>query len=368
MEREKTNSIEAISLIIIIMINHLILNFPNNIIFQTGSASIINVVYISIISVLFFLIIYKMMNKFPGKNIIDIAKYLGGEKLKNIISIIFVIYLIFVSSSLIRSFSEIIKIIYFPNANIFTIIFSFVLVSLIINSYGTRTVSKVNLLLMPIILCSVAFIFLTSFKDFQFERIFPVLGYGVKETFLDGLKNLYSFGGILCLFLIPSELEDYKKFKRVGLISIIISALYLLLSISSLLFLFSSLSAGKELLSVYLNTRTIELGKTIQRVDAIFIMIWILAFIAYLSVIILFVKKIIVKNTTIKSTSFMIFLIGIIISCISIIPINTSKISFLQSNILCYFEMFLVFILCPIIMVLANIKKKNLENRRIDNV
>ena len=42
---DKINTIEAVFLVIIVMLTHIILNLPNAILNSTGSAAILNVIY-----------------------------------------------------------------------------------------------------------------------------------------------------------------------------------------------------------------------------------------------------------------------------------------------------------------------------------
>ena len=74
----KLNNVEAIGLLLIIMANKIILNLPEMIISSTGSAAWINVTYIVILAFLFIIISSKLMNYFPGKDIIDISGTNGG--------------------------------------------------------------------------------------------------------------------------------------------------------------------------------------------------------------------------------------------------------------------------------------------------
>lgn len=50
---QKIGTVEAIALIVTIIINQIILNLPDVIISTTGSSSWINVIYISIIAIIF---------------------------------------------------------------------------------------------------------------------------------------------------------------------------------------------------------------------------------------------------------------------------------------------------------------------------
>ena len=85
MTDRKIGNIEAIALILTVMINHIILNLPKNIINSTSSGAIMNVIFISILAIVIALFICKLLKNFPLLDIFDIAKFLGGKLLKTIL-------------------------------------------------------------------------------------------------------------------------------------------------------------------------------------------------------------------------------------------------------------------------------------------
>lgn len=358
MDTDKINDIEAIFLVIIVMLTHIVLNLPNSIITSVGSASVLNTLYVSILGIVFFLIICKLFKPFENQDIIDVSNYLGGQGLKIFTTILYSIYLIFVSSILILNFSQTLQLIYFPNSKTWAIILIFILVSVFANKLGFKNVVKANTLIIPIILITVVVIFCASLTKLEPERMTPMIGYGVNETFILGATNIFSFGGLIYLFLIRPNLKNSKNYKKIGIISILISASYLLLSVASLLLQFPFISNGKEVLSTYLSSRTIEFGKFFQRSDAIFIFIWILAFLAYLSVIIAYIVKINKKSLNIENPSMIIYLTAIIIFVIALIPKSVTQIRFLETVVYKYAALIIVFFYNFIILLLANLKKR----------
>ena len=102
---EKLNYFEASFLIVIVVISHIILEFPNVIIRSTLSASVINIIYITALAIVFFLIVVKLFKPFNGNNILYVAEYVGGKTLKTILSSIYVCYFIFISSLIILAAS-----------------------------------------------------------------------------------------------------------------------------------------------------------------------------------------------------------------------------------------------------------------------
>ena len=80
---QKIGTIEAIALIVIIIINQIILNLPNTIITSTGSSSWLNVIYITIIAIIFCSLICKLFKPFNSNDILGISEYLGGKTIKS---------------------------------------------------------------------------------------------------------------------------------------------------------------------------------------------------------------------------------------------------------------------------------------------
>lgn len=71
----KLNTFQAISLTVTVMISHIILNIPNHLIASTGSATILNVIYVSILSLLILSFMFRVFKLFPKHDIIDICEY-----------------------------------------------------------------------------------------------------------------------------------------------------------------------------------------------------------------------------------------------------------------------------------------------------
>ena len=200
MVKTKISSLEAIMLILTLVISHSILSLPNEILTKYNSASLLNLLYLGIIATLISLLIVNLFKHFPGLDIVDISNVLGGTWLRNAIGITFIIYFILTSSVLLRDFCESIKIIYYPITNI-TFIVAFVVIAVCIaNSLNFNATIKTNRIILPLALISIVFLFITNINNFRPQRIFPILGSGFFNTFILGLSNIASFGGIAYLY------------------------------------------------------------------------------------------------------------------------------------------------------------------------
>ena len=81
MENTKIGNKEAIALLVTITFNHIIINSTKAIIDVTASASLLNILYIGIITIIFTSIICYFLSKFPTLDIVDVSEYLIGKSL-----------------------------------------------------------------------------------------------------------------------------------------------------------------------------------------------------------------------------------------------------------------------------------------------
>ena len=329
-----------------------------------GPSSCLNVVYISIIAIALVWLITSLFKNFPGRDILDISEFTGGKTLKIIIGIAYMTLLIMLTTSIIKSLSETLRTIYFKTSPILFITLFFIVSSFICNRFSLKVIAKANLIISPIIFLSIIIILASSIKNFIPERIFPILGYGVNETFFSGLSNLFSFSGMLYLLFLPPLLDKPDKFKRMSIIAITISAIYLLLSVACLLLSFSFTLHSDESFSLYVLTRNLEYGRFFQRVDALFILVWIMAIISYINIPISLCIYLFKKLTNISDTNSINYSINILILAISIIPIEYAIFANIISPIVQNTFLILFFVITIPILIIANIKLKLKKSRK----
>ena len=360
MSKSKIGTVEAIMLILTIVVVHAILSLPRSILASTGSSSLLNLLYVSIIAIFIAYFVFLLFKKFPGCDIVDISEFVGGKLFKTIIGIIFIFYFLVTASMLLRNFCEMLKIIYYPMTSIFFIILLFVIAICTANRLDFSSTLKTNLLIIPLVLASIIFLFFANINNFVPERIFPILGNGLFDTFILGLGNLASFGGIAYLYFLPPFLKEPEKFKKIALISTIITAIYVVLSVSILLFMFSFFTNVNQISSLFSATRYIEFGNFFQRLESIFLLIWILVFSCYLSIVSKFSMNIFKKITNIETKKPLIDIFGLLILSIALFPKNYAISGQFETQIYPYLVLGIVYFLGISILILGNLSKRKI--------
>ncbi len=232
----------------------------------------------------------------------------------------------------------------------------FLITIVIVNKLGFRPLARSNLFFMPVILFSILFIFVANFGNFTIQRALPILGNGAVSTFLSGISNLFAFGGISYLYFIPPYLKEQKDYTKVAFSAVGISAVFLLMSVSTLLLMFPLIASNEEVLPLYLASRFIEFGRFFQRLDALFVFIWIISMASYLSIAFYFSTSIFQKVINLQYTKWIIGLLASIVFGVALCPQNMQQISFLENTIYKYIILILVIGIGLGILIFANIK------------
>lgn len=354
----KVTTIEAVCFIIITTVNKVIFNLPQLILEVCGSSSLLNIIYITGVAIIFTFILAKLFRRFANYDIVDVSEFLGGKILKNIIGFCIIIYLLFFASLLIRNFAEVIHALYYSHSSIFYLLGFFVATTLISNFIGENSIFKVNVVVIIVMFFSLLITFISVSPNIVWQRVLPIFGNGINQTFFSGLCNIYAFNGLMGLYFILPILSEKRDFKKISFISVIIIGLLLFLATACLLLSLSFSTSIKDSSSVYTLISNNEFGSFLQHPESLFVLSWVLSVMSYMNLIILFIVRFSEKLTNIQNRRVLILLIGLIIFIIALLPQNIISTRDYEKFIYSYITIPLLFFIFPSILFLGNIKAK----------
>lgn len=264
----------------------------------------------------------------------------------------------------IKNFSETLQIIYFKKSPTIYIVLFFIICCTIANRFSLKVIAKTNLIIVPIVFLSILVIIISSIEEATPERIFPIMGYGADRTFISGLSNLFSFSSIAYLLFLNPVISKTTQFKKISVIAITISGIYLFLSVTSILLSLPYTMQSGESFSLYLLTRNLQYGRFIQRMDAIFILIWIISTVSYVSIAIHFSIYIFRKLTNISDTTSMNYSINLFVLSLLLLPISFSALSNVIGKVFEIGCLVLIFGISLLILIWANVKLRFLNKKK----
>ena len=356
MENKKIGNFQAIALILIIIVNHLLLGTPKNLIAQTGTGTILNMIYVFFLSIIFVFILVKLFNNFKGKDILDVSEFLGGKILKVIVGIIFIVYFSLILSTTIRVIVQNLQIIYFDNLHICLLTLIILSTIAIVYKFGSSTVIRCNSIIAPIAAVAILIISFSNISDFSLDRIYPILGFGAKELFITGASNIFAYSGLAILFFIMPMLKDTNDYKKIAFTANITIGILIVASITSIVLSFPFIDRTSNISSLYMESRDISYWQSSQRIDGIFVFSWILALLSYISVALFFIVTIFRKLTHAKKEFPVVLAFINIIYGVTLIPKSIETVRFLEEVVFKYTNISLIIVTGLILMILANIK------------
>ena len=161
-------------------------------------------------------------------------------------------------------------------------------------------------------------------------------------------------------------LKKPEDFKKINYISFFISFGLLFITICSILTLLPVASTGITINPLYILSRDVSFSVFLQRLDALFILFWILALLCYLSSLVFFINIIFSKIFNVLDIKMPSYLICMLLLACSLYPFNIGLIEFLENIVLKYAIISIVFILGPIILILGNIKFRTKSRKELN--
>lgn len=358
MNYTKLGNFEAICLIIVLFINHIVLNLPQMILNSSGTASILNCIYVFALVLILGILILKLLKNFAGLDIIDISEYLGGKVLKILIGTLCIFYLILETAFLTRMFSKNLFLVYFNNYPLTFIIYLFLFVAVIANIMGKKSIIKTNTIIVPIALISLLFTFIFVIDLLRIERSLPLFANGASSIFLSGASNIFAFNGLFFLYFISPMLNKKVDAAKITFTSILICGIFLVLSIATLVFAFSDIYDINRISPMYFIIVNSRLTAFLERPEVLFIFIWTLALMSFISIAVMFCLNIFKKLTNMKEAKSLSVAVCCIIFIVSLLINNVFALETIANAFYKYGSLIMVFGIPILILIAANIKKK----------
>lgn len=350
---------EAVALLINSICARIFLNFPRQIIEDSGTAAWIETLYFSLIVLLAFFVIEKLYTRFEGKDLIDIAEYGAGSIGRVIIGLVVTSLLLYIGPVFLREYAENMKVIAL-NVSPISFVMLFFLVGIIIAAYmGIEAIVRFHAMAVPIITVTFFIIIFGVAPYFNIDNFFPLLGNGVYSIVAKGAVNVSIYAPMVYLFLIPPFIKTHKNFKNVGYLTIGLSVFFFLVSCAAYLAVNPYETAIENFLPMYQMARLINYGRFFQRVESIFMLAWAATALMYLSVILYFICYIFKKTFKLQYHEPLIIPFAIIMFSLSFLPPNLMSAIELETKFYRSFAWIAAFALPILLLLIVRLLKRH---------
>lgn len=222
-----------------------------------------------------FMFIYLLLKRFPGRDIMEIFDITLGRVLGFAFSGILAIYLLFKAVTRIAEFNEVIKVYVFPLSPNWLITGIYVICVFTLCILGLESIARFTKLLIYFMLAGFLAVLILSSQNYNPNYLYPILGYGLDKTLLHGVVRSSVYGEVILLAVFAQSLQGLKHIKKEGVIGILLSAVLISLSLLSYTLTFPYYTARDITAPMYEMATFIDYGRFLQRVEPIFLFVWI---------------------------------------------------------------------------------------------
>jgi spore germination protein (amino acid permease) len=348
---------EAVWLIVITISSKVFFSSPTVLSSLVGNTGWYSTIISASVALVGFMIVYLLLKRFPETDIMDIYNITLGKIIGFIFSMILALVLMFITVVRISEFHEVMKVYVFPLSPDWYVTGIFIVCIAALSIYGLESIARFSTVIVYFFIAGFFIVLIMGLENYDVNNLFPIFGYGLDKILYHGVVRSSVYGEVIILAVFASSLQGTKYIKREGIVSIAISALFISLSLLTFNLTFSYRIAQEITAPVYEMATLIDYGRYIQRIEPIFLFIWIIsslisATLVFYSFIYIFCKifKIEDKKPVILAGAVILFAASMVHKDISII------IGYIQS--LREYLAIPVFIMPLIVLIIARIRKK----------
>ncbi len=273
---------ETATVLINVLLIKVLLGMPQLLCYRAGSAAWL----VALGSGVFFLLVLAgillLYRRFEGKNIMDIARILGGRPLEIITAVLVILPILFKGAMTLRLAADTIHIITpFQFPSVLTAIF--IGAAIIITSYkGIEGVVRMHALMVPVILAALVIVVTASASSFHLTNLYPFWGLGQKTVWRESFTILASYTDIIYVFLLYPYVKAKKQFNSACLWGGGIGVAFTVGIILTYVLSTQYPENTQLFMPVYQVSRLIRFGLNSQSIEAIFFPVWVLSSLLYL--------------------------------------------------------------------------------------
>ena len=268
---------ETVALITLVIMSKILYTSIPVVVKSTGTASWYEALISCSVTIIFFLIIYQLIKRFPGMDIVEIYEAVLGKVIGKALGFLFTCYVFYYAATSIREFLVMIKSYVLPNTKESIIYISFIGVIVLIVYKGLESLARLSYISFFPILGGLILILIMAYPYYNPDYIKPYMGYGLKNTITTGVLRSSAYQEVLNLFIIIKSIHDRGNVLKAGLISLVISGIMFSVSLLLYVMMFTYLVGSENLSGIFAMSKAIYFSRYFQRVETIFLFPWVVS-------------------------------------------------------------------------------------------
>lgn len=354
----KIGVFEAISFISVITINKIFFTSVGTIIRQTGTAAWYTTLISCAVTVVVFTLVYLLLKRFPGKDMAAIFETVTGRFIGKLLVLVISAFCIFNAGSTLREFVEMIKVYNLPYTPTSLIISLFLVTSLIISRFGFQAITRLCSICFIPSIAGLAFILLLSANSFNFNMLNPIGGHGLANTFMYGISRSSAYNEFLLLAFAVNALNGHRDFRKAALTGILLSGAVFSISLVCYLTMYGYTSGSENISGIFELSRSIYFNRYIQRLESIFLFIWVISSVLTTTASYYISMLIYCKTFRIKDHKPLLLPFSILVYIVAILPESMQEVTQKYIAFLRMYSLYIMYLIPVAVLLLSFITGK----------
>ncbi|WP_280166288.1 GerAB/ArcD/ProY family transporter [Priestia aryabhattai] len=301
-----------------------------------------------------------LIQRYPQQTFIQIAKKALGPYTGTCISLIYIFFMFIQSTFSLRDISTFMTTQIVPET-LPTWIHALVLLAVIYGGYlGIEVIARTAEIFLPWIIVPFLLLIVLNIPQVKIDRLYPLFEFRMDDLVLGTTYFLGNpFMELVFVLMITPHIKDGKKVKRMFVMGTVASGLTIIIAVAACILALGANIASMHSYPVYLLGKMISLGATIQHVEVLVAIIWMLSIFFKVVIVFYAIQLSIVQLCNLRVRNFLSFPLGLIITGVAyyIIP-NTAYFNYFEK----YYWSFYLFVLSlcfPLLFIALSYIKKN---------
>ncbi|GLG01324.1 putative spore germination protein YfkT [Alicyclobacillus hesperidum subsp. aegles] len=269
---------EMTAMLIIFVSTNAFLTYPRYISLSGYEAAWMEPVFSGVLTLILFFLVEQLLRRyFKNLDIVEVSKEVFGRFGAILIALVFSLYFLCSTAAVMREFTENVVSTVLPSTPILIVgaVFMFAVGYIVYG--GIEGICRTAFIFLPILLVGLVAVCLMTVNWWRPYMLLPLWGTGPEQVLRGSLQYSSIFANVLLLTIIYPHVHDTSKMRRIGFVSIVVSTLLLVGLMLTYHMVFPAAETGKTSFALYRLARMIHLGPFFQRLESIFIFLWVTA-------------------------------------------------------------------------------------------
>lgn len=275
---------EAVLLVLTAITVKLLLPFPAQMARLAGPAGWMVVVGIVLWGTLGALVLSRLMQRFPDHSLPEVVRKVTGEWPGLVINLGLVVWLVADGSLVLRMFTETFIASVLPRTPPSTLSFLALAVALYAGYLGLESIARANLVIWPVMGAAFLTVLFFTLPQARLDWLFPLWGPGPATVAVLSLQTVGVVSEVALLAIYGFAFRRPGELRRSALHSLWAAGAALTVTVAIYVAVFGAAGAAHHPFPFFGLARMVYVGRFFQRMEAVFVLFWILGALIRLSI------------------------------------------------------------------------------------